>query len=45
MLAMIRTREEANVYRVECLAELAKRRQVPLRMLMEQMGIEPTIDD
>jgi hypothetical protein len=44
MLSMIRLREEANVHRVECLAELAKRRQVPLRTLMEQMGIEPTID-
>jgi hypothetical protein len=45
MLAMIQVREEANVHRVECLAELAKRRQVPLRELMAQMGIEPTTDD
>lgn len=44
MLAMIQLREEANVHRVECLAELAKRRQVPLRELMDQMGIVPTID-
>ena len=27
------------------LAELAERRRVPLRALMDQMGIEPTIDD
>jgi len=39
LLDMIRVREEANVHRVECLAELAKRRQVPLRTLMDQMGI------
>ncbi len=45
MLAMIQVREQANVHRVECLAELAKRRQVPLRVLMEQMGIEPQVDD
>ncbi len=45
MLSMIQLREEANVHRVECLAELAERRQVPLRVLMEQMGIEPKIDD
>lgn len=45
MLAMIQIREEANVHRVECLAELARRRQVPLRVLMDQMGIEPTIND
>ncbi|MCP4660504.1 MAG: STAS/SEC14 domain-containing protein [bacterium] len=45
MLAMIQVREEANVHRVECLAELAKLRQVSLRVLMDQMGIEPTIDD
>ncbi len=45
MLAMIEVREEGNVHRVECLAELAKLRQVSLRLLMDQMGIEPTIDD
>ena len=45
MLAMIQVREEANVHRVECLAELAKLRQVSLKVLMDQMGIEPTIDD
>ncbi len=45
LLAMIQVRKEANVHRVECLAELAKRRQVPLRVLMDQMGIEPTVDD
>lgn len=45
LLSMIQMREEANVHRVECLSELAERRQVPLRALMEQMGIEPKIDD
>ncbi len=45
MLDMIQVREEANVHRVECLAELAKRRQVSLRVLMDQMGIEPAVDD
>ena len=44
LLSMIQVREEANVHRVECLAELAKRRQVPLRTLMDQMGIEPSVD-
>ncbi len=45
LLALIQVREEANVHRIECLVELAKRRQVPLRALMDQMGIQPTIDD
>jgi hypothetical protein len=44
MLSMIRIREEANVHRIQCLAELAKRRKVPMRVLMEQMGIEPAVD-
>ncbi len=44
MLSMIQLREEANVHRVECLAELAKRRHISLAELMAQMGIEPTID-
>lgn len=35
--------EEANVFRVRCLAELARRRQVPLRALMDELGIKPAI--
>jgi hypothetical protein len=45
LLAMIQVREEANVHRVERLAELAERRQVPLKTLMDQMGIEPAVDE
>ncbi len=36
--------EIANARRIECLAELATRRQVPLGELMAEMGIEPSID-
>jgi hypothetical protein len=35
--------EEANVFRVQCLAELARRRQVTLRVLMDELGIKPRI--
>jgi hypothetical protein len=45
LLSMIQIREEANVRRVECLAELAKRRNVPMSLLVEQMGIEPAVED
>ncbi len=33
-----------DAHRIECLAELPTRRQVPLRELMAEMGIEPSID-
>ncbi len=36
--------EEANVHRVECLAELARRRGMSLDALMDQLGIKPSID-
>jgi hypothetical protein len=39
LLAMIDRVEIANSHRIECLAELANRRQVPLRALMAEMGI------
>ncbi len=36
--------EQANVFRVRCLAELARRRQVTMRVLMDELGIKPGID-
>ena len=44
LIAMIDRIEVANAHRIECLAELANRRQVPLRELMAEMGIQPTAD-
>ncbi len=44
LIAMIDRVEIANARRIECLAELANRRQVPLRELMAEMGIQPTAD-
>ena len=35
--------EEANVFRVQCLAELARRRQVTISDLMAELGIKPKI--
>ncbi len=35
--------EEANVFRVQCLAELASRRQVTIGALMDELGIKPRI--
>ncbi len=44
LISLIDRIELANAHRIECLAELATRRQVPLRALMAKMGIRPTID-
>ena len=44
LIAITNQIEEDNVYRVQCLAELARRRQVPLRALMDELGIQPVID-
>ncbi len=44
LIDMIDRVELANAHRIECLAELATRRQVPLRVLMAEMGIQPTSD-
>ncbi len=44
LIALIDRIEVANAHRIECLAELANRRQVPLRELMAEMGILPTPD-
>lgn len=44
LISLIDRIEVANAYRVECLAELANLRQVPLRALMAEMGIQPTTD-
>jgi hypothetical protein len=41
LIALIDRIELANAHRIECLAELATRRQVPLRVLMAEMGIQP----
>ncbi len=35
--------EEANVFRVQCLAELASRRQVTIDVLMGELGIKPKV--
>lgn len=35
--------EEANVFRVQCLAELARRRQVTVSDLMADLGIRPKV--
>ena len=35
--------EEANVFRVQCLAELARRRQVTISVLMDELDIKPNI--
>ena len=35
--------EKANGFRVQCLAELARRRQVTMRALMDELGIKPKI--
>ncbi len=35
--------EEVNVLRVQCLVELARRRQVSMDDLMDELGIEPRI--
>ncbi len=42
LIALIDQIELANAHRIECLAELANLRQVPLRDLMTKMGIGPT---
>lgn len=44
LIAITNQIEEDNVYRVQSLAELARRRQVPLRALMAELGIQPVID-
>ena len=44
LIALIDRIELANAHRIECLAELAARRRVPLRTLMAEMGIQPAID-
>ena len=44
LIELIDRIEVANAHRIECLAELATRRQVPLRALMAEMGIEPSIN-
>ncbi len=44
LIALIDQIEVANAYRIKCLAELATRRQVPLRALMNEMGIQPALD-
>lgn len=44
LIALIDRIEIANAHRIECLAELATRRQVSLRALMAEMGIQPAID-
>jgi hypothetical protein len=41
LIALIDRIELGNAHRIECLAELATRRQVPLRVLMAEMGIQP----
>ncbi len=44
LITLIDRVELANARRIECLAELATLRQVPLRELMAKMGIEPASD-
>ena len=44
LIILIDRIEIANAHRIECLAELATRRQVPLRTLMAEMGIQPAAD-
>lgn len=44
LIALIDQIELANAHRIECLSELATRRQVSLRSLMAEMGIQPAID-
>ncbi len=44
LISLIDRIEVANAHRIEFLAELATRRQVPLRELMAEMGIQPSID-
>jgi len=36
--------EEDNVYRIQCLTELARRRQTSMRALMDELGIQPAAD-
>ena len=35
--------EEANVFRVRCLAELARRREVSIDVLMDELGIKTNV--
>jgi hypothetical protein len=44
LITLIDRVEVANAHRIECLAELATLRQVPLRKLMVEMGIQPSVD-
>lgn len=44
LISLIDRIEVANAHRIEFLAELATRRQVPLRELMTEMGIQPSVD-
>lgn len=44
LLGLIDQIEIANAHRIECLAELANRRRVPLETLMAELGIQPAVD-
>ncbi len=44
LISLIDRIEVANAHRIEFLAELATRRQVSLRELMAEMGIQPSVD-
>ncbi len=43
LIATTNRLEEANVFRVQCLAELARRRHMTLTDLMDELGIKPAI--
>ncbi len=43
LIATTERLEEANVFRVQCLAELARRRQVTMSVLMAELGIKPEV--
>ena len=44
LIALIDQIEVANARRIEYLAELATRRHVPLKALMADLGIQPSVD-
>lgn len=43
LIATTNQLEEANVFRVQCLGELARRRHTSLNDLMNELGIKPAI--
>ncbi len=43
LIATTQRLEEANAFRVQCLAELARRRKMTMSVLMAELGIKPKV--